>query len=161
MESQEREIASALASDVPEPTGTAPPFEAAQQDGAHEAEARLLPGGFHAFKPTYGDDSSPVTNTQRPNTDAVITVRVIKSFEYRTMKALVLKSVDLTKMTVEELKERCRAGKEHTSEFFYEADTELSALLAEIKSTPSFKALRSAVASLGEYIRVRWKALID
>ncbi|KDN46972.1 hypothetical protein K437DRAFT_294168 [Tilletiaria anomala UBC 951] len=98
-----------------------------QAQGEGETPAHLLPGGFHAFNPAYGDDSTPVTNLQRPKTDAVITIRVIKSFEYRTMKALVLKAVDLTTMTVGELKQRCRQ---------------------EITATPAFKAFRSSVNSL-------------
>ncbi|KAM0753083.1 hypothetical protein T439DRAFT_323700 [Meredithblackwellia eburnea MCA 4105] len=47
----------------------------------------------------------PLTNTLRPATDAVLTIRVIKSFEFRTTKNLILKHVDLTKTTVGELKE--------------------------------------------------------
>lgn len=73
-------------------------------------KAGLLPGGFHPFKPVVDDDdfSNVETNLARPLTDAVITVRIIKSFEYRSMKALVLKHVDLTTMTVAELRQRCQ-----------------------------------------------------
>lgn len=49
----------------------------------------------------------PLTSTTRPLEDAIITVRVIKSFEYRTHKALVLRGVDLTTTTVEALVKRC------------------------------------------------------
>ena len=44
----------------------------------------------HAFAPQAEFLDNTETNRARPLTDAVITVRVIKNFEYRTMKALVL-----------------------------------------------------------------------
>ncbi|KAI6167138.1 hypothetical protein EDD17DRAFT_1110205 [Pisolithus thermaeus] len=47
---------------------------------------------------------SALTNTTLPITEATITVRVIKSFEYRTEKSLVLHKLDLQKTTVGELK---------------------------------------------------------
>lgn len=46
----------------------------------------------------------------KPVTDATLTIRVIKSFEYRNEKSLVLKDLDLTKLTVGELLEKCKAG---------------------------------------------------
>lgn len=94
-------------------------------------ENGLLPGGFHPFRPVLGtnDFSNVETNHARPLTDAVITVRVIKSFAYRSMKALVLRGIDLTSMTVEELKERCKE---------------------EVGKQPAFKAFRSAKDRLGE-----------
>ncbi|KAK9326042.1 hypothetical protein V1517DRAFT_101771 [Lipomyces orientalis] len=45
----------------------------------------------------------PLTSTLRPATDAIITLRIIKSFEYRTERNLILKDIDLTKTTVGEL----------------------------------------------------------
>ncbi len=112
MEASEREIASAPASNEPVPATLASAAASATSSSDFKLveDETLLPGGFHAFKPSYGDDSSPVTNTQRPKTDAVITIRVIKSFEYRTMKALVLKGIDLTTLTAGELKQRCKQG---------------------------------------------------
>ncbi|KAK9485232.1 hypothetical protein V1527DRAFT_409242 [Lipomyces starkeyi] len=47
----------------------------------------------------------PLTSTLRPATDAIITLRVIKSFEYRTERNLILKDIDLTRTTVGELLE--------------------------------------------------------
>ncbi|KAL7267839.1 hypothetical protein RUND412_009556 [Rhizina undulata] len=41
----------------------------------------------------------------RPVTDATLTVRVIKSFPYRTCKNVILHNLDLTKLTTGELKE--------------------------------------------------------
>jgi len=39
-----------------------------------------------------------------------LTVRIIKSFEFRTAKALVLKDVNLVELTVGALMEKCREG---------------------------------------------------
>ncbi|KAJ9124990.1 hypothetical protein QFC24_002922 [Naganishia onofrii] len=58
----------------------------------------------------------------KPVTDATLTIRVIKSFEYRTQKSLVLKDLDLTKLTVGELLEKCKAA---------------------VKTSPGFKAFRT------------------
>lgn len=52
----------------------------------------------------------PLTNTLRPLTDAVLTIRVIKSFEYRTTKNVILHHVDLTSLTVGALKELVQKG---------------------------------------------------
>lgn len=52
-----------------------------------------------------------LTNHKRPNTDAVITIRCIKSFEYRTCKSLVLQHVNLETTTVGDLKELVRESK--------------------------------------------------
>lgn len=48
--------------------------------------------------------ADPTTNTLHPATDATLTVRVIKSFTYRTERSAVLHHVDLTTMTVAGLK---------------------------------------------------------
>lgn len=71
-------------------------------------EARLLPGGFHAFNPQTDFSDNKETNIARPLTDAVITIRIIKSFEFRSMKAYVIKNIDLTTTTVAQLEEKCR-----------------------------------------------------
>jgi len=55
-------------------------------------------------------DYEPLATSLQPLTSATLTVRVIKSFEYRTQKALVLRELNLEVMTVIELMERCRAG---------------------------------------------------
>jgi hypothetical protein len=36
-----------------------------------------------------------LASERKPVTDATLTIRIIKSFEYRTMKPLVLKDLDL------------------------------------------------------------------
>ncbi|SGY23950.1 BQ5605_C019g08998 [Microbotryum silenes-dioicae] len=50
-----------------------------------------------------------LTNTLRPLTDVFLTIRIIKSFTYRTTKNLLLPHIDATTMTVGGLKELCRA----------------------------------------------------
>jgi hypothetical protein len=45
-----------------------------------------------------------------PNTAATLTIRVIKSFPYRTSKNVILHNLDLTTLTVGELKEKVRNG---------------------------------------------------
>lgn len=107
-----------------EPAAALVPSSVDTADGEGTARADLLPGGFHRFKPVAdADDFSNVeTNLSRPVTDAVITVRIIKSFAYRSMKSLVLKHVDLTTMTVDGLRKRCQD---------------------EVRTSPTFKAFRS------------------
>ncbi|EPQ31374.1 uncharacterized protein PFL1_00709 [Pseudozyma flocculosa PF-1] len=87
----------------------------------------LLPGGFHAFAPQsdFLDNSS--TNSIRPLTDAIITVRIIKSFEFRSMKAYVVKGIDLTTTSVADLEQRC---------------------VNEVRTNPAFKAFRSYAPKL-------------
>lgn len=77
----------------------------------------LLPGGFHAFNPQADFSDNKETNVSRPLTDAVITIRIIKSFEFRSMKAYVIKSIDLTTTTVSELEDMCRAEVKRKSSF--------------------------------------------
>ncbi|GAA5869761.1 hypothetical protein JCM3774_003841 [Rhodotorula dairenensis] len=56
--------------------------------------------------PSEFDDA--LTNTLRPLTDCFLTVRIIKSFTFRTTKNLLLPHVDATTMTVGQLKDLCR-----------------------------------------------------
>ncbi|KAF9583586.1 hypothetical protein BGW38_009112, partial [Lunasporangiospora selenospora] len=49
--------------------------------------------------------SEPLTNTLAPSTSATLTIRVIKSFEYRTTKNLILHNVDLINTTVGQLRD--------------------------------------------------------
>ncbi|CAG8432957.1 11018_t:CDS:2 [Diversispora eburnea] len=48
--------------------------------------------------------SSVLTNTLNPPNSATLTIRLIKNFEYRTVKYLILHEVNLEATTVEELK---------------------------------------------------------
>ncbi|KXN87734.1 UPF0538 protein C2C4.04c [Leucoagaricus sp. SymC.cos] len=52
--------------------------------------------------------SSLTTNLSRPKTSATLTVRIIKSFEFRTEKSLVLHDINLEKTTVGQLKDIAR-----------------------------------------------------
>ena len=61
-----------------------------------------------------GEISDVLTNLARPKTSATLTLRVIKSFEYRTEKSLVLHEVNLEETTVGRLKE---IAKESNSRF--------------------------------------------
>lgn len=49
------------------------------------------------------ESAEPLTSTVRPATIAIITVRIIKSFAYRTVKNHVFKNLDLTTTTVGQL----------------------------------------------------------
>ncbi len=51
-----------------------------------------------------------LTNLARPRTSATITARVIKSFEFRTERSLVLRDINLETTTVGDLKEIARNG---------------------------------------------------
>lgn len=46
-----------------------------------------------------------LANVARPNTSATLTIRIIKSFTFRTERSLVLHDVNLVTMTVVQLKE--------------------------------------------------------
>lgn len=63
-----------------------------------------------AAAPPHLSEHEPLATELKPITAATLTVRIIKSFEFRTQKSLVLKEVDLEKITVGELMERCRKG---------------------------------------------------
>ncbi|KAK7023781.1 hypothetical protein R3P38DRAFT_2954144 [Favolaschia claudopus] len=52
----------------------------------------------------------PLSNTTLPRTSATLTVRVIKSFEYRTEKSFVLHNLNLESTTVGHLKDLARAA---------------------------------------------------
>lgn len=50
------------------------------------------------------------TNLARPKTNATLTVRLIKSFEYRTTKNAILKNLNLEELTVRDLVDMCKKG---------------------------------------------------
>lgn len=52
------------------------------------------------------DLDDTLTNLLRPPSAATMTVRVIKSFQYRVAKALVIRELDLNKTSVGDLKKR-------------------------------------------------------
>ena len=53
-----------------------------------------------------------LTNLALPKTNATLTLRLIKSFEFRTEKSLVLHGVNLETTSVGDLKERARQGEQ-------------------------------------------------
>lgn len=57
-----------------------------------------------------GDLDDTPTNLALPKTDATLTIRVIKSFEFRTERSLVLHHVNLEQTTVGQLKDMVRQG---------------------------------------------------
>ncbi|EFP76913.1 hypothetical protein PGT21_005385 [Puccinia graminis f. sp. tritici] len=52
--------------------------------------------------------TDPLTNTTKPNTDATITIRIIKSFEYRNSKNLVLHHLNLETIKTDQLLALCQ-----------------------------------------------------
>jgi hypothetical protein len=58
----------------------------------------------------------PLSSELLPNTDATLTIRIIKSFEFRTQKSMVIKGINLETETVGSLKQRVKSG-ESGSEF--------------------------------------------
>lgn len=66
-----------------------------------------------ALPPTFimpTDFSDVLTNEALPKTSATITVRIIKSFEFRTSRNLVLRNLNLETTTVGNLKDTVRQG---------------------------------------------------
>ncbi|KAI9632092.1 cytoplasm protein [Dioszegia hungarica] len=78
-----------------------------------------------ASAPAHGENTyDPLRSDEafHPLNNATITVRIIKSFEYRTFRGMVLKGVNLGEVTVGELMERCKR---------------------DIKTAPGYKAYRN------------------
>ena len=72
-----------------------------------------------------GGISDTLTNLTKPRTSATLTLRIIKSFEYRTEKSLVLHDINLETTTVGRLKEvanesNCRFLSSQVVEDLYE-----------------------------------------
>lgn len=55
-------------------------------------------------------DHDALTNEAVPRTRATLTIRVVKSFEFRTEKSLVLHDINCETTTVGQLKELVRQG---------------------------------------------------
>lgn len=68
----------------------------------------LLLDTSHSSSLSIGPSADALTNTLRPLTDCFLTIRVIKSFEFRTTKNMLLPHVDVTTMTVGQLKDEVR-----------------------------------------------------
>lgn len=56
------------------------------------------------------EDPQGLTNLALPKTSATLTIRIIKSFEYRTERSLVLHDINLETTTVGDLKDIARKG---------------------------------------------------
>jgi len=76
----------------------------------HQASAVAVTTDSPSGGPVTESFHEPLSSELRPTTDAVLTVRVIKSFEFRTQKSLVLKGINLEEMTVGGLMERVKNG---------------------------------------------------
>jgi hypothetical protein len=57
-----------------------------------------------------GQYHEPLSSELLPTTDATLTIRIIKSFEFRTQKSMVIKGVNLEVETVGGLMQRVRDG---------------------------------------------------
>ncbi|KAG0308043.1 hypothetical protein BGZ97_000186 [Linnemannia gamsii] len=68
--------------------------------------------------------SEPLSNTLAPSTAATLTIRVIKSFEYRTSKNLILHNIDLTATNVGQLR---------------------ALIIEKVKTTPGWKPYQTVV----------------
>ncbi|KAF7796523.1 hypothetical protein EIP86_007702 [Pleurotus ostreatoroseus] len=83
--------------------------------------------------------SDALTNEAVPRTSATLTIRIVKSFEFRTEKSLVLKNVNCETTTVGQLKEMARQGTRGRGVF--------RALLndsAAVQTQPGWKPYRNA-----------------
>jgi hypothetical protein len=68
---------------------------------------------FHIQESAMATDdgiSDVLTNLVKPKTDATLTLRIIKSFKFRTEKSLVLHGVNLDTTTVGDLKTMAKQG---------------------------------------------------
>lgn len=61
--------------------------------------------------PSSDFEHEPLATELHPISDATLTVRVIKSFEFRTQKSVILKNLDLRTLTVGVLMDLVREGK--------------------------------------------------
>jgi hypothetical protein len=59
---------------------------------------------------SYTDFDDTPTNLAKPKTSATLTLRVIKSFEFRTERSLVLHDINLVTVTIGKLRELARQG---------------------------------------------------
>ena len=89
---------------------------------------------------------SLTTNLARPKTCAIITVRVIKSFDFRTERSLVLRDINLETTTIGNLKTIVRDG-DPTPPLAPYSLTHPAPWPAAIQTQPGWKPYRSA--SLG------------
>jgi len=85
-----------------------------------------------------------LSNTARPPTDATVTVRVIKSFTFRTEKSLVLHNLNLLTTHVGELKEITKQG----LPFFLRVSSLYLPLYPAISTQSGWKPYRNALLGI-------------
>lgn len=95
------------------------------------------------------DISDVLTNLSLPKTSATLTLRIIKSFEYRTEKSLVLHNINLETTNIGELKELARDG---TTLIFFSIHRKLN--FAEAKEPNSYS--NAARMEAIPYHHFRW-----
>ena len=78
-----------------------------ERDRNEKQEFRVI---YHLAVIMSSGFNDTLTNLARPKTSATITVRVVKSFEFRTERSLVLRDINLETTTVGGLKEIVRTG---------------------------------------------------
>ena len=83
----------------------------------------------------------------RPNGSATLTIRIIKSFTFRTERSLVLHNVNLVTTTVTQLKE---ITKQSMLIVFRHAIINYSHTLSDVATQPGWKPYRNVV--LGSFI---------
>lgn len=93
--------------------------------------------------------SDILANVALPNTEATITVRVIKSFEYRTERNLVLHKLNLPVTTVGDLKNIAKEGVFNPAMTMYRRP---SNAWPAIQSGPPWKPYRNAALGYSKYI---------
>lgn len=71
---------------------------------------------------------APLTSTTRPNTMAILTVRVVKSLAYRSIKNHVFQSIDLTTTTAPQLLEMIKEVVKTNGGFRAQRTVDLNAL---------------------------------
>lgn len=101
--------------------------------------------------------TDPLTNLLKPLSDSFLTVRVIKSFEFRTTKNLLMPHTNLETMTVGELKEFVLKGQLDA------VRTRVGLIwgVSEIKTASGFKPYRTTVlGALTLQDHVQWIVLI-
>ena len=86
-------------------TGTTLPYTGVGQ----HIDSLLLPySPLQLLRPTMATEQEVLTNEAIPRTTATLTIRIVKSFEFRTERHLILHSVNCEATTVGQLKELAR-----------------------------------------------------
>jgi hypothetical protein len=87
-------------------------------------------------------ESDVLTSVARPNTSATLTIRIIKSFTFRTERSLVLHDVNLVTMTVVQLKE---IAKQSMFDIIQSLESQLLIRFSDVVTHPGWKPYRNVV----------------